>query len=503
MAYLLGIDLGTSSLKTIVLAPDGTIPASNAVDYSFDSPVPGWAEQNPEVWWDACIRTIRAAVAEAGIAASDVSAVGFSGQMHGVVMLDKDYKVIRPAILHCDARSGVQAERLKQIFSMEERRALFRNPLYPGFMLPSLMWMRDAEPENFARIAHVCSPKDYIRFRLTGVFSTECSDASATLLWDFDQNGWSEEIVTRIGLPREIFPEISASTEIIGSISSEASELTGLPRSVKAAAGGADIVMMSVGSGMIANGDAILNIGTSGQVSFQIDRPVVNPALNTNMFNAYAPGRYILFGATMTCGFCLKWWRQIIGNPSYDKIHEMVSSVAPGSGGVIFYPYLNGERCPHLMPDISSSFIGVNASTETRHMTRAVMEGVVYNLRQCAEICGELGFTADSFLASGGGARSEDWTQIMADVFNKPIRRVVDEEQACLGAAFSAGVGTGRWASINEAVKAVIRFQDRVILPNPDAVETYEAYYALFAETFPAYKDQLRRLTNLGRRSLN
>lgn len=503
MAYLLGIDLGTSSLKTIVLAPDGTIPASNAADYSFDSPVPGWAEQDPEVWWDACIRTIRAAVAEAGIAASDVSAVGFSGQMHGVVMLDKDYKVIRPAILHCDARSGAQAERLKQIFSMEERRALFRNPLYPGFMLPSLMWMRDAEPENFARIAHVCSPKDYIRFRLTGVFSTECSDASATLLWDFDQNGWSEEIITRIGLPRGIFPEISASTEIIGSISSEASELTGLPRSVKAAAGGADIVMMSVGSGMIANGDAILNIGTSGQVSFQIDRPVVNPALNTNMFNAYAPGRYILFGATMTCGFCLKWWRRIIGNPSYDKIHEMVSSVAPGSGGVIFYPYLNGERCPHLMPDISSSFIGVNASTETRHMTRAVMEGVVYNLRQCAEICGELGFTADSFLASGGGARSEDWTQIMADVFNKPIRRVVGEEQACLGAAFTAGVGTGRWASINEAVKAVIRFQDRIIYPNPDAVEIYEAYYALFAETFPAYKDQLRRLTNLGRRSLN
>ena len=502
MAYLLGIDLGTSSLKTIVLSSGGDILAAEAVDYSFDSPVPGWAEQDPEVWWDACVRTIRAAVAKAGIDPAEVSAVGFSGQMHGIVAVDRDYNVIRPAILHCDARSGTQAARLTEMFTPDECRRLFRNPIYPGFMLPSLMWMRDEEPANFARVAHVCSPKDYIRFRLTGVFSTECSDASATLLWDFDRDSWSDTIISRTGLPREIFPEVNASADIIGPITAEASALTGLPRSVKAAAGGADIVMMSVGSGLIANGDAGLNIGTSGQVSFQIDRPVINPALNTNMFNAYAPGRYILFGASMSCGFCLKWWRGILGNPSYDEIHRMVSSVAPGSGGVIFYPYLNGERCPHLMSDLSGSFIGVNASTERRHMTRAVMEGVVYNLRQCAEVCGQLGFTADTYLAAGGGARSEDWTQIMADVFNKPIRRSVGEEQSCLGAAITAGVGIGEWDSVTEAVKSVIRFQDRIVVPNPRAVEIYDEYYALFKETFAEFKDGLQQLTNLGRKSI-
>ena len=218
------------------------------------------------------------------------------------------------------------------------------------------------------------------------------------------------------------------------------------------------------------------------------------------MCNAYAPGRYILFGATMTCGFCLKWWRGILGNPSYDEIHAMVSTVEPGSGGVIFYPYLNGERCPHLMSDLSGSFIGVNASTERRHMTRAVMEGVVYNLRQCAEVCGQLGFTADTYLAAGGGARSEDWTQIMADVFNKPIRRSVGEEQSCLGAAITAGVGIGEWNSVTEAVGSVIRFQDRVVVPNPRAVEIYDEYYALFKEMFPGFKDSLQRLTNLGRK---
>lgn len=500
MNYLLGIDLGTSSLKTIVLSQDGHILSSDALDYQYDSPVQGYAEQDPLVWWEACTITIINAVRKAGIDPADIRGIGFSGQMHGVVTLDRDYQVIRPAILHCDARSGEQVEQVKNMFSLTDQQRLFRNPLYPGFMLTSLLWMRENEPENFERIAHVCSPKDYIRYLLTGVFSSEYSDASATLLFDIEKNCWSDEIISRVRLPRCIFPDCTKPTAIVGKVTEQAAELTGLKPGTLVAAGGGDLTMMSVGSGMVRNGDAIINIGTSGQVSFQIDRPVINPALNTNMFSAYQPGRWVLYGATMSAGLCLKWWRGVTGDPSYEVIHEAVSSVGPGSGGVLFYPYLNGERCPHLMSDISSSFIGVNASTGLAEMTRAVMEGVVFNLRQCAAICEELGFSADTYLAAGGAARSEDWVRIMADIFNKPIKRITGEEQACLGAAFTAGVGVGWWNSLPEAADAVVRYQDRIITPDPRNAAIYEEYYQLYRDIFPQYSENLRKLTNLGRR---
>ena len=500
MNCLLGIDLGTSSLKTIVLSQDGKILSSDAIDYRFDSPVQGYAEQDPQVWWHACLNTVINAVRKANISTGDITAIGFSGQMHGVVVLDKDYQVIRPAILHCDARSGEQVKQVNNLFSLPDRQRLFRNPVYPGFMLTSLLWIRENEPENFERIAHVCSPKDYIRFQLSGVFSSEFSDASATLLFDIEKNCWSDEIISRVGLSRGIFPECTEPTEIVGKVTAEAAALTGLKAGTMVASGGGDLTMMSVGSGMVRNGDAIINIGTSGQVSFQIDRPVINPALNTNMFSAYHSGRWILYGATMSAGLCLKWWREIAGNPSYDEIHEAVSKTGPGSGGILFYPYLNGERCPHLMSDISSSFIGVNASTGFAEMTRSVMEGVVFNLRQCAEICEKLGFSAETYLAAGGAARSEDWTQIMADIFNKPVKRIIGEEQACLGAALTAGVGAGFWNSLPEAVDDIVRYQDRIITPITQNAAIYEEYYQLYRNIFPLYSESLRKLTNLGRK---
>lgn len=501
MNYLMGIDLGTSSLKTVIMSRDGQILASNAVDYQYDSPITGYAEQDPEVWWQACLSTVTSVIRQSGISTDDIRSVGFSGQMHGVVFLDKNYQVIRPAILHCDARSGEQVEKLNAMIPLSQRQQLFRNPVYPGFMLTSVLWIRDQEPANYERIAHVCSPKDYIRYKLCGVFSSEFSDASATLLFDYDHYRWSDEILSLAELPASIFPELTEPSAVVGQITREAAELTGLSESTAVTAGGGDLTMMAIGNGMVRNGDGILNIGTSGQVSFQIDQPVINPALNTNMFGSYHSGRWVLYGATMSAGLCLKWWRQTTGNLPYDRVNEMVSKAAPGSGGVLFYPYLNGERCPHLMSDISSSFIGVNASTGYGEMTRAVMEGVVFNLRQCAEICGKLGFTADTYLASGGAARSDIWTQIMADVFNRPVKRVIGEEQACLGAALTAGVGIGYWNSIPEATDAVVRYQDRVTLPIPENVRIYEEYYQLFTAIFPQFSRNLQKLTNLGRRT--
>ncbi len=503
MDHLLGIDLGTSSLKTVILSRDGIIKASDAIDYQYASPKPGYAEQDPQVWWDACIRTIRNAVSKASISVSDIKAIGFSGQMHGVVTLDKDYKVIRPAILHCDARSEKQAARLNETIPLKKKQELFRNPIYPGFMLTSLLWMRENEPSKFERIAHVCSPKDYIRYRLSGVFSSEYSDASATLLFDIENNRWSDEILNLADLPHDIFPVCTEPTAVIGHLTREASGFTGLSVNTEVVAGGGDLTMMSVGNGMVRNGDAILNIGTSGQVSFQIDRPVINPDLNTNMFTSYHTGRWVLYGATMSAGHCLKWWRQTTGNPSYESIRDNVAKVAPGSGGILFYPYLNGERCPHLMSDISSCFLGVNASTGYWEMTRAVMEGVVFSLRQCAGICGKLGFSAETYLASGGAARSDEWTQIMADVFNKPVKRVIGEEQACFGAALTAGVGAGFWDSLPEAADAVVRYQDKIFTPDPAAAQIYDEYYQIYCSIFPQFSRNLQKLTGLGRSLTN
>ena len=246
MNYLLGIDLGTSSLKTIVLSRDGQILSADALDYQYDSPVQGYAEQDPQVWWHACVTTVINAVRKAGVSTAEIAAIGFSGQMHGVVVLDKDYQVIRPAILHCDARSGEQVQKINSYIPLEQRRQLFRNPVYPGFMLTSLLWMRDHEPKNFERIAHVCSPKDYIRYLLTGVFSSEYLDASATLLFDIEKNRWSEEILSLTGLPREIFPDCTEPTAVVGKVSASAAEITGLSRDTLVAAGGGDLTMMAV-----------------------------------------------------------------------------------------------------------------------------------------------------------------------------------------------------------------------------------------------------------------
>ncbi len=500
MDCLLGIDLGISSVNTVILSRTGHILISSAAHYQFDSPCPGYAEQDPQVWLDACTRTVVNVLRQADISGSDVRAISFSGQMQGVVMLDKDCRVIRPAILNCDTRSADQSIRLNTDISPEKRLELFHNPVCPGFMLTSLLWVRDNEPENYRRIAYVCSPKDYVRYRLTGVLSSDYSDASATLLFDIENNRWSDEIIAMTGLPRSVFPECSAATYVIGKISAEGSALTGLSSDTLAAAGGGRLIMANIGCGLVNRGDAGLNIGTGGQVSFQTDRPVSNPELNTNLFSSYASGRWAVYGASMSAGSCLKWWRNSTGNHSYDRIHGAVAKSSPGAGGILFYPYLNAERCPRMMPDIRSCFLGVNAASSYGDMTRAILEGVIYNLRRSAEVCEKLGHTADSYIVSGSAAHSDEWTQIMADVFNKPFRRVCGGEQACLGAAITAGVAAGFWGSVPEAAAAVVRYEDRVFLPDPENAEIYEGYYQVFRDTFPLFRENLRKLTDLRRR---
>lgn len=500
MALLMGIDLGTSSLKTIIVNETGDVKALSHRDYSFDFPRGGYAEQDPEVWWQACCETVREAIAACGAPASEIVGASFSGQMHGLVMFDGDFRVVRPAILHCDARSGRQVEELRSMFGEDGVRALMMNPVYTGFLLPSLLWVREHEPENYERIRYVCLPKDYLKFRMTGELSSDYSDASATLAFDIINGVWSDDILKRVNVHSGMFPRCFGTTEDTGRVCAQAASLTGLSGKTAVAAGGGDQIMQSIGNGMVKPGDATVNIGSSGQVCFQIGHPVLNPQLNTNMFCGYRKGGWILFGATMTAGLSLDWWHRIAGDMDYEQLNAEVGAVQPGSGGVVFLPYLNGERTPHVNPNLSGMFLGVNIGTTRAHMTRAVMEGVAFSLMQCIEVCGTLGFKAETLVASGGGARSKPWLQLQADIYDTPLKVSETKEQAGMGAAIAAGVAAGVYTDLEQGCRAAVSYRDEIIVPDAQRHRVYSEYYGLYKEAYLSGRDTLQKAALMGRK---
>lgn len=502
MSCFMGIDLGTSSLKVIVMEESGKIRGIAAQNYQFCSPHNNYAEHDPEEWWSACVQTIRKVMGENQILKKEIKAVGFSGQMHGLVALDQEYHPIRPAILHCDARSKKQTEEIKERFGEEKIRSLMMNPVYTGFLLPSLLWVLENEPACYERIWHVCLPKDYLKLKMTGVLSSDYSDASATLAFDLQRGCWSDAILDTMKIPKEWFPDCYEIHEAAGTLSKKAAEETGLQEGTLIVAGGGDQVMQGIGNGITKVGQACANIGTSGQISFQSDRPLMNPKLNTNTFMGYKKERWIAMGAIMNAGLSYKWFNSLFpSGVSYDEMNVKIGQVAPGSGGILFFPYLNGERTPHLDPDLSGIFFGVNLRTGREQMARAVMEGVVYAMNQCMEVCGELGLKADSIVASGGGAQSMPWLQIQADVYNMPLKVADTREQAGLGAAIAAGVGAGVYGSMEEGCQKAVRYKDFEIFPNPENHERYMEYYRLYKETFISCRENLHKITLLGRKN--
>jgi xylulokinase len=497
----MGIDLGTSGLKTIIVDEGGGVKALSKRSYTFESPRSGYAEHEPDAWWSACRETIREALATCGSTAGEIAGVSFSGQMHGLVALDENFQPIRPAILHCDARSGKQVREIRRLLGPDGIQSLVMNPIYTGFLLPSLLWVRENEPEHFDRIRHVCLPKDYLKLKLTGELSSDFSDASATLAYDIKANRWSKIILDLVEIPQSIFPECFSTTQRVGTVSREAARETGLKAGTIVAAGGGDQVMQGIGNGMVNVCDATVNIGSSGQVSFQIDQPVLNPKLNTNMFCGYQQGRWILFGATMSAGLSLEWWHRNSGNGDYAVLDREAEQAQAGSGGLLFLPYLNGERTPYVDPDLSGAFLGLNIGTTHAHMTRAVMEGVAYSLMQCLEICEGLGFQATSLVASGGAARSKPWLQLQADIYNKPLRVSQTQEQAGLGAAIAAGVGAGVYHDLETGCRAAVRYQDDIVLPDAKRHETYRQLFELYKEAAIRNQHILDQLAAIGRNS--
>ncbi len=501
MGFYIGVDLGTSSLKTIIIDEGGRMVGIDSENYQFSSPYNNYAEQDPDDWWKACVKTIQGAMHKANITGDEVKGISFSGQMHGLVALDKNLKPVRPAILHCDARSIRQIEGLKSLFSREEICNLMMNPVYTGFLLPSLLWVRENEPENYEKISYVCLPKDYLKVKLTGEVTSDYADASATLVFDIKRGRWSKEILEKTDLPREWFPECYETTDVVGKVSTRAAEETGLAAGTPVIAGGGDQVMQQIGNGITKVGQASANIGTSGQVSFQSNIPILNPKLSTNTFIGYKKDRWFTMGAIMNAGLCFKWFNSIFEKVDYEELNRDISNVEPGSGGVIFLPYLNGERTPHLDPNLSGAFLGVNLNTGKSQLERAVMEGVSFAMNQCIEVCEELGLTADTIIASGGGSHSVPWLQIQADVYNKPLKVADTDEQAGLGAAIAAGVGAGAFKNIEEACISAVRYKDFEVIPDPKSHEIYMEYYRIYKEAFHKCCDTLHEVTLLGRKT--
>ncbi|HUW30050.1 MAG TPA: xylulokinase [Planctomycetota bacterium] len=495
MPYLLGIDIGTSGTKSLVIDDGGRVLGEAYREYSIQCPHVGWAEQEPELWWQATCETVREALAKSRLASSEIAAAGLSGQMHGTVMLDASLQPLGNAIIWADSRSGDEVAELRERIGREWLALLTANPLATGFMAASLAWVRKHQPDRLAQVRHVLLPKDYVRLRLTGLIGSESSDASSTLLFDVANDRWSADMAELVGIGRSILPPVSHSCDIAGPVSADAAECTGLAAGTPVIFGGGDLAMNAVGNGVVRPGIACANIGTGGQLYVTSDHPTHDPQLRIHTFSHVMPGHWILSGAVLSAGLSLKWFRDnVAGFASYDEATSLAAQVKPGCDGLIFLPYLIGERTPHMDPNARGVFFGLALKHDRAAMARAIMEGVTFALRDALQIMRDLGIEFRAIIASGGGARSTLWKQIQADVFNVPVRTVLTKEQAALGAAICAGVGVNVYPGVAEACGRLVRFGEEVVAPIARNTARYESLFSIYQSIYVNNKEIFRKL---------
>jgi xylulokinase len=497
MTLLLGLDLGTSSAKATLFDPDtGQSLATASHEYPVDKPAPHLAEQNPAVWWQAIVTVTRQVTARAGRA--DVAAISFSGQMHGAILLDGAGAPLHPAIIWADQRSAAQCQTLIKTVGPQEYAALTGTLPAVGFLGATLLWLGQHRPELIEQTRHVILPKDYLRLKMTGHLATDVSDAAGTGIFDIRRREWAEPILQKAGLPAHILPQVLASTAVAGPLTAAAAAELGLPTGIPVVAGCADQPAQAIGNGLIAPGNASVTTGSGGQV-FTPLREVrqTNPGLH--VFNHAAPDMWYVLGAILSAGLSLRWLRNmtgLAGDPhAYATLSREAAAVAPGANGLIFLPYLSGERTPHLDPLARGGFIGLTHYHERGHLARAVMEGVSLALRQALELSLALGGQADMVIVAGGGAESAVWRQIQADVFGRPLRQSLLKEQAGVGAALLAGVGAGVYASLPEACAQVVHYGP---VTEPDATNQsrYNELYDRFLQLYPRLKEDFHWLSN-------
>jgi xylulokinase len=505
MSICLGIDVGTSGAKALAINAEGRILASANSTYPCAHPKPLWSEQNPEDWWNATVKVVRAVVKQAKLKPADVAAIGLSGQMHGSVFLDKAGKVIRPALLWNDQRTAAECEEIEQRAGGRKRLIeMVANPALTGFTAPKILWLRNQEPRNFGRLAKVLLPKDEVRRRLTGEFATEVSDASGTLLLDVVNRRWSKPLLDKLELDSDLLPKCYESEEVTGTLKPEVAKLLGLTTACKVVGGAGDCAAGAVGNGIVKTGLLNTSIGTSGVVFVHSDQPQFDPEGRLHTFCHAVRGKWHMMGVILSAGGSLQWFQDAFystvtksgarkATVPFDQLAQEAAATPTGAEGLYFLPYLAGERTPHLDPHARGAMIGLTLAHGRGHVVRAIMEGVTYALRDSLALIEALGVPVKQIRTSGGGSKNPFWRQMQADVFGKGVAAVAADEGAAYGVALLATVGAGHFKNISEACQATVRTVDGV-KPVAKIQKEYDRRFPVFQELYGALRDEFRRL---------
>ena len=487
--FWLGIDIGTGGSRALLIDEKGTVRHScTAPHEEMTMQRPLWAEQRPGNWWDASQQAIRGVLGQAGVTGKSVRAIGLSGQMHGLTLLDDRDEVIRPALIWCDQRSQAQVDWINSTVGKEKVLDCIANPVLTGFTLPKLLWVRDNEPQAFDRVRKVLLPKDYVRFRLTGEYASDVSDASGTALFDVVNRRWSNDLVDAVGLNRSILPHVYESQEISGRVTSAVAQATGLQEGTPVVGGAGDQAASAVGNGIVESGIVSCTIGTSGVVFAHTSRPAYDPVGRVHTFCHAVRGAWHVMGVTQGAGLSLQWFRnRLAPGARYDELTAEAATAQPGSQGAYWLPYLMGERTPHLDALARGGWVGITAKHTRADLIRSVLEGVSYSQKDCLDIIEGMGVPVSSVRVSGGGAQSAFWRQMLSDVFAKPVVTVETQEGSAYGAAILALVGSGEFDTVTEACNALIREVDRVS-PRPHESKIYARGHAVYVAPYPALK---------------
>ena len=482
---LLGIDLGTQSAKCVVIDAAGKLHGIGQTAYSIQHPQPNWAEQNPKDWWEAVVQAVRQARTNAP---QPIAGIGLAGQMHGIVLLDKNLDPLHPAIIWMDRRSAEISAQIMTNTAPDLLRRSAVNRLSPGFAGASLAWLRENEPELLNQTHAVIQPKDYLALRLTGVLGSEHSDASATWLYDIPARDWSEALAEICNVSPTLLPPLSESTRPIGALQAAAAEALGLEPGIPVVAGAADQAALLTGAGVINPGEGAITIGTGGQMTLVSDRPLLDSALRLNTFCHAVPGLWYTMGAILNGGIALHWWSNVLGGVDFTALTEAAAQIPPGAEGVIFLPYLAGERTPHMDPNACGVFYGLTPQHTQAHMTRAVLEGVAFAFLDCLQTLATVGQVPKHWRTGGGGSRGALWRQVLASVLGVELQIMEGEEHTATGAALLAGVGAGVFKDLPQAVEQVVR-TGPVEVPDMEAHSVYRTLYGRFRALYWALRN--------------